>query len=110
MVPQAANCKVRTTLGSPDAARLRQRKAQRPPPDRQSLLKRAVPRGPSDTARHRPHVAREVLVLDLTARPERICSLATKGTVLEAVNALANCVRMPSDGLQDDVAVVLVSA
>lgn len=44
------------------------------------------------------------------APPERICSLATKGTVLEALNALANSVRMPSGGLQDDVAVVLVSA
>lgn len=43
------------------------------------------------------------------APPERICSLATKGTVVEALDALANCVRLPFGGLQDDVAVVLVS-
>jgi PPM family protein phosphatase len=44
------------------------------------------------------------------APPERICSLATKGTVVEALDALVNCVRLPSGELQDDVAVVLVSA
>jgi serine/threonine protein phosphatase PrpC len=43
------------------------------------------------------------------APPERICSLATKGTVAEALDALANCVRLPSGGLQDDVAVVIVA-
>jgi serine/threonine protein phosphatase PrpC len=44
------------------------------------------------------------------ALPERILSLAAKGTVVEALDALANCVRLPSGGLQDDVAIVLVSA
>jgi serine/threonine protein phosphatase PrpC len=40
---------------------------------------------------------------------DRICALATQGTVAEAANALANCVRLPSGALQDDVAVVIVS-
>ncbi len=40
---------------------------------------------------------------------DRICTLATRGAVAEAANALANCVRLPSGALQDDVAVVLVS-
>jgi len=43
------------------------------------------------------------------ATPERVCSLATRGAVSEAVNTLANCVRLPSGDLQDDVAVVIVS-
>jgi PPM family protein phosphatase len=43
------------------------------------------------------------------APPARICSLVTKGTVVDALDALANCVRLPSGGLHDDVAVVLVS-
>jgi PPM family protein phosphatase len=40
---------------------------------------------------------------------ERICALATRGSVAEATNALADCVRLPSGALQDDVAVVIVS-
>ena len=40
---------------------------------------------------------------------DRICTLATRGTVAEAADALANCVRLPSGALQDDVAVVIVS-
>ncbi len=40
---------------------------------------------------------------------DRICTLATRGTVAEAADALANCVRLPSGALQDDVAVVVVS-
>ncbi len=40
---------------------------------------------------------------------DRICTLATRGTVAEAANALMNCVRLPSGALQDDVAVVIVS-
>jgi serine/threonine protein phosphatase PrpC len=43
------------------------------------------------------------------ATAERICSLAMQGSVAEAADALANCVRLPSGGLQDDVAVVVVS-
>jgi serine/threonine protein phosphatase PrpC len=42
------------------------------------------------------------------APPEQICSLAMKGAVVDALDALANCVRLPSGGLQDDVAVVLL--
>jgi serine/threonine protein phosphatase PrpC len=40
---------------------------------------------------------------------ERICSLAMQGSVTEAADALANCVRLASGDLQDDVAVVVVS-
>lgn len=40
---------------------------------------------------------------------ERICSLATRGTVAEAANALANCVQLPSGAFHDDVAVVVIS-
>lgn len=40
---------------------------------------------------------------------DRICALATRGTVAEAANALANCVRLPSGAFHDDVAVVIVS-
>ena len=43
------------------------------------------------------------------ASAERICALAMQGSVAEAADALANCVRLPSGGLQDDVAVVIVS-
>jgi serine/threonine protein phosphatase PrpC len=40
---------------------------------------------------------------------DRICALATRGTVAEAANALANCVRLQSGAFHDDVAVVIVS-
>jgi PPM family protein phosphatase len=40
---------------------------------------------------------------------EQICALATQGSVTEAADALANCVCLPSGGLHDDVAIVLVS-
>ena len=40
---------------------------------------------------------------------DRICALATRGTVAEAANALTNCVQLPSGGFHDDVAVVIVS-
>jgi serine/threonine protein phosphatase PrpC len=40
---------------------------------------------------------------------DRICTLATRGTVAEAANALANCVRLPSGAFHDDVTVVIVS-
>ena len=40
---------------------------------------------------------------------DRICALATRGTVAEAANALANCVQLPSGTFHDDVAVVIVS-
>jgi PPM family protein phosphatase len=43
------------------------------------------------------------------ASVDRICALATRGAVAEAANALANCVRLPSGALHDDVAVVIVS-
>jgi serine/threonine protein phosphatase PrpC len=43
------------------------------------------------------------------ATAERICTLAMRGSVAESADALANCVRLPSGALQDDVAVVLVS-
>lgn len=43
------------------------------------------------------------------ATADRICALAMLGSVAEAADALANCVRLPSGGLQDDVAVVVVS-
>lgn len=43
------------------------------------------------------------------ATAERICALAMQGSVAEAANTLANCVRLPSGALQDDVAVVVVS-
>ena len=39
---------------------------------------------------------------------EQIRALANEGPVAEAADALANCVRLPSGALQDDVAVVLV--
>ena len=39
---------------------------------------------------------------------DRIRALAMQGSVAEAAAALADCVRLPSGGLQDDVAVVLV--
>jgi serine/threonine protein phosphatase PrpC len=40
---------------------------------------------------------------------EQICSLAMQGSVAEAADALGSCVRLPSGGFQDDVAVVIVS-
>jgi serine/threonine protein phosphatase PrpC len=43
------------------------------------------------------------------AAVEQICALAHQGTVAEAADALASCVRLPSGALQDDVAVVIVS-
>jgi serine/threonine protein phosphatase PrpC len=43
------------------------------------------------------------------ATAEQICALAMQGSVAEAADALANCVRLPSGGLQDDVAIVIVS-
>jgi serine/threonine protein phosphatase PrpC len=43
------------------------------------------------------------------ATAERICALAMQGSVAEAADALVSCVRLPSGGLQDDVAVVVVS-
>jgi PPM family protein phosphatase len=43
------------------------------------------------------------------ATAEQICALATQGSVVDAADALANCVRLPSGALQDDVAVVLLS-
>jgi PPM family protein phosphatase len=43
------------------------------------------------------------------ATAERICALAMQGSVAKAADALVNCVRLPSGGLQDDVAVVLVA-
>jgi serine/threonine protein phosphatase PrpC len=44
------------------------------------------------------------------ATAERICALATQGSVEDAADTLANCVRLlPSGAMQDDVAVVVVS-
>jgi serine/threonine protein phosphatase PrpC len=43
------------------------------------------------------------------ATVERVCAKATSGSVKEAADALANCVRPPSGALADDVTVVLVS-
>jgi PPM family protein phosphatase len=43
------------------------------------------------------------------APADRICSIATRGTVAEAANALANCVQLPSGAFHDDVAVVIIS-
>jgi serine/threonine protein phosphatase PrpC len=43
------------------------------------------------------------------ATAERICALAMRGSVAQAANALADCVRLPSGGLHDDLAVVVVS-
>jgi len=40
---------------------------------------------------------------------DRICTLATHGSVANAADALVDCVRLPSGALQDDVAVVIVS-
>jgi serine/threonine protein phosphatase PrpC len=52
-------------------------------------------------------LASDGLVKYVTA--EQICALATEGSVVEAANALASSVRLPSGALQDDVAVVMVS-
>jgi PPM family protein phosphatase len=43
------------------------------------------------------------------ATAEEICALATQDGVEEARRALANCVRLPSGALHDDVAVVIVA-
>jgi serine/threonine protein phosphatase PrpC len=43
------------------------------------------------------------------ATVEQICALATQGSVAAAAEALANCVRLSSGGLQDDVAVVVLT-
>jgi hypothetical protein len=43
------------------------------------------------------------------ATAERICALDLQGFVAEAAHALANSVRLPPGGLQEDVALVLVS-
>lgn len=40
---------------------------------------------------------------------ERICAIAMRGSVAEAADALAECIRLPSRTLHDDVSVVLVS-
>jgi serine/threonine protein phosphatase PrpC len=40
---------------------------------------------------------------------DQICTLATRGAVAASASALANCVRLPSGALPDDVAVVIVS-
>ena len=39
---------------------------------------------------------------------DRICALAMTGSVVEAVDALINAVRLPSGALQDDVAIALL--
>jgi PPM family protein phosphatase len=43
------------------------------------------------------------------ATAEQICALVHHGSVAEAADVLASCVRLPSGALQDDVAVVVVS-
>jgi len=43
------------------------------------------------------------------AQVDRICALATRGTVADAANALVDCVRLPSGAFHDDVAIVIVS-
>jgi serine/threonine protein phosphatase PrpC len=43
------------------------------------------------------------------ATADRICALATRGSVAEAACALAGCVQLPSGALNDDVAVAIVS-
>ena len=43
------------------------------------------------------------------APADRICALAVRGSVVEAADALVNCVRLPSGNFRDDVAVVLIS-
>ena len=43
------------------------------------------------------------------AAAEQSCARATQGSVKEAADALASCVRLPSGGLPDDVTVVLCS-
>jgi serine/threonine protein phosphatase PrpC len=40
----------------------------------------------------------------------RICELAMAESVVAAVSSLVDCVRLPTGGLHDDVAVVLVGA
>ena len=43
------------------------------------------------------------------APADRICSLATRETIIEAANALVDCVRLPSGAFHDDVSLVIVS-
>lgn len=43
------------------------------------------------------------------APADRICALAVRGSVVDAADALVNCLRLPSGDFQDDVAVVLIS-
>jgi PPM family protein phosphatase len=43
------------------------------------------------------------------ATAEQICALVHHGTVAEAADVLASCVRLPSGALQDDVAVVVLT-
>jgi len=40
---------------------------------------------------------------------DRICALASKGSIVEAADGLANCTRLSSGAFPDDVAVVIVS-
>jgi serine/threonine protein phosphatase PrpC len=61
----------------------------------------------AELGRGRVLLASDGLVKYATA--ERIGALAMQGSVAAAADALANCVRLPSGGLQDDVAVVLIS-
>jgi serine/threonine protein phosphatase PrpC len=43
------------------------------------------------------------------ATVEQICAIATQGPVAEAADALANCVRLPSGAVPDDIAVVVLT-
>ena len=43
------------------------------------------------------------------ATVEQICAIATQGAVAEAADALANCVRLPSGAVPDDIAVVVLT-
>lgn len=40
---------------------------------------------------------------------EQICAVATRGSVTEAAEALANCVRLPSGAVQGRLAIVVLS-
>ena len=44
------------------------------------------------------------------ATVEQICGIATQSSVVEIADALANCVRLPSGAMHDDVAVVVITA
>ena len=43
------------------------------------------------------------------ATVEQICALATQGAVTEAADAFADCVRLPSGAVPDDIAVVVLT-